>query len=104
MKYLHFIFPACLLAFSGLASEVSASSWTCQKAGFTRQVVIYYPAAPAQLPCQVFYAKPTENAMPRALWEANNEPGYCEQKAVEFIEKLSSWGWHCVRDDQDASE
>ena len=94
----------CLPAFSGLASEVSASSWTCQQAGLTRQVVIYYPEAPARLPCQVFYAKPTENTLPRALWEAENEPDYCEQKAAEFIEKLRSWGWYCVRDKQAAPE
>jgi hypothetical protein len=101
MKYLDFRFPLCLLAFLGLASEVSASSWTCKQAGLTRQVVVFYPEAPVRLPCKVFYAKPDEDELPRALWEANYEQNYCEQKATEFIEKLTSLGWHCSSDDQE---
>jgi hypothetical protein len=99
MKYLNFGFPVCLLFFLGLAPEVSASSWTCEQAGFTRQVFVFYPESPEQLPCKVFYAKPDENVLPRALWEANYTENYCESRAAEFIEKLESWGWHCFRDD-----
>ncbi len=99
MKYMNFGPPVCLLVFLGLASEVSASSWTCQNAELTRQVVVFYPEAPARLPCKVFYSKPKENVLPRALWEAKNTQNYCERKAAEFIEKLSSSGWRCFRDD-----
>jgi len=96
MKYVNFRSPVCLLVFLGLASQVSASSWTCHKAELTREVVIFYPQAPARLPCKVFYAKPKENVLPRALWESNNTQNYCEQKAAEFIEKLTSLGWRCL--------
>ena len=99
MKRLNYGSPVCLLIFLGLASDVSASSWTCQTAELTRQVVVFYPEAPAQLPCKVFYAKPKENVLPRALWEAKNTQDYCEHKASEFIEKLTSFGWRCVSDD-----
>jgi len=99
MKYLSFVSPVCLLAFLGLASEVSASSWICRNGEFTREVVVSYPEAPARLPCKVFYAKPKENVLPRALWEAKNTHNYCERKATEFIEKLSSSGWRCFSDD-----
>jgi hypothetical protein len=104
MKYPGFIFSVYLLAASGLAaseqaSAVSASSWTCQQAGLTRQVLVFYREAPALLPCEVIYAKPDENAMPRALWKAENQQNYCEQKAVEFIKKLRSLGWQCVSDE-----
>jgi hypothetical protein len=99
MKYLNFRSPVYLLVFLGLASEVSASSWTCQNAGLIRQVVIFYPEAPARLPCKVFYAKPKENVLPRALWESKYSQDYCEHKATEFIEKLSSMGWRCYSDD-----
>ena len=95
MKYLNFGSPVCLLVFLGLASEVSASSWICHQGELTREVVIFYPDAPARLPCKVFYAKPNENVLPRALWEASSTQNYCEQKAAEFIEKLSSSGWRC---------
>jgi hypothetical protein len=101
MKYQNIGFPVCLLFFLGLASEVSASSWTCQQAELTRQVLVFYPEAPARLPCKVIYAKPTENVLPRALWEAENKQNYCERKAAEFIEKLSSLGWRCFSDDHE---
>ncbi len=99
MKYLNFGSLVCLLVFPGLASEVSASSWKCQKGELTRQVVVFYPEAPARLPCKVFFAKPNENVLPRALWEAKNTQNYCEHKAAEFIEKLGSLGWRCISDD-----
>ena len=85
MKYLNFRSPVCLLVFLGLASEVSASSWTCQIDELTRQVVVFYPEAPARLPCKVFFAKQKENVLPRALSEAKNTQNYCEHKAAEFI-------------------
>ena len=99
MKYLNFGSPVCLLIFLGLASEVSASTWPCQQAGRTREVVVFYPEAPARLPCKVFYSKPNENVLPRVLWEATSTQDYCEHKATEFIEKMSSSGWRCVHDD-----
>ena len=98
MKYLSFGPPVFLLVFLVLASEVSASSSTCTKAELTRHVIVFYPDAPARLPCKVFYAKPNENVLPRVLWEAENTQNYCEHKATAFIEKLSSFGWHCTGD------
>ena len=99
MKYMNFGSPVCLLVFLGLAAEVSATSWTCQQAELTRQVVVFYPEAPSLLPCKVYYSKPDENVLPRALWEAENTQDYCELKAAEFIEKLKLLGWRCFSDD-----
>lgn len=96
MKYLNYGSHTCLLVFLGLGLEASASTWACQKAELTREVVVFYPEAPARLPCKVYYSKPKENVLPRALWEAKNTQNYCEQKAEEFIKKLSSLGWRCV--------
>jgi hypothetical protein len=62
-------------------------------------VVVFYPGAPARLPCKVFYSKPDENVVPHVLWEASNTQNYCERKAAEFVEKLSSSGWRCLSDD-----
>lgn len=93
-------FSVCLLVLLGPASNVSASSWTCQKAGLTREVLVFYPEAPERLPCKVFYSKPNENVLPHALWEAKNRENYCERKAAGFVEKLSASGWRCVSDDQ----
>jgi len=101
MKYLNSAVPLCVLVFLGLASEVSASSWTCQKAGNTREVVVSYPNAPARLPCKVFYAKPNQNVLPRTVWQSMNTENYCERKAAELIEKFDSLGWHCISDDRE---
>jgi hypothetical protein len=95
IKQVIFQSPVWLLVFLGLAAEVSASSWTCHKGQLIREVVVFYPEAPAPVPCKVFYAKRNENVLPRALWEAKNTQHYCEQKAADFIEKLSSLGWRC---------
>jgi hypothetical protein len=91
----------CLLVFPGLTAEVAAGSWTCRQDGLTRHVVVFYPEAPAQLPCKVFYSRPEENVMPRALWESENTQGYCEQKAAGFVRKLSSAGWRCLGDKEE---
>jgi hypothetical protein len=92
-----------VLVLLGLAAEVSASSWTCRNADLVRHVVVFYPEAPARIPCKVFYTKPNENVLPRALWHAENKENYCEQKAAEFIERLGSMGWRCVSDGPEAA-
>jgi len=66
-------------------------------------VLVFYPEEPALLPCEVFYSKPKENVVPRALWQAGNIEGYCERKAAEFVVKLESWGWRCRVDPQQAA-
>lgn len=88
--------PILLMA---AAAGVAADSWTCRQAALTRHVLVYYPQAPAPLPCEVFYTKPGERVMPRPLWEATNTEGYCERKAAGFVRRLASWGWHCTPDE-----
>ena len=88
-----------LMAFLVFVAESTASSWTCRNGDLIRQVTVFYPNAPAQLPCKVYYSKTTENAMPRVLWRAENEVNYCEQKAEELVRKLSAFGWQCASDD-----
>ena len=100
MKYRKYGSHVCLLVFLELASVASASSssWSCQADKHTREVVVFYPEAPARLPCKVYYAKPEENVLPRALWKATNTQNYCEHRAKELVEKLSSTGWRCFLD------
>jgi len=87
------------MAFLGFVAESTASAWTCRHGDLIRQVTVFYPNAPAQLPCRVYYSKTTENVMPRVLWRAENEVNYCEQKAEELVGKLSALGWQCASDD-----
>lgn len=76
-----------------------ADSWTCRQAGLTRQVTLYYPQSPARLPCRVYYSKPDENAIPRALWKARYVESFCTDKARELVDLLQSTGWQCTADE-----
>lgn len=89
----------CLPWLFGLAAGALADSWVCEHADLTRHVVVYYPDAPAPLPCEVYYSKPQENVVPRRLWGATHSDGYCERKAAEFVARLESWGWRCAVDE-----
>jgi len=93
----------CLPVLLATTTAVLAESWTCQKGDLTRHVLVFYPEEPARLPCEVFYSKPRENVVPRALWQAANIEDYCERKAAEFVVKLESWGWRCTVDPLEAA-
>ena len=84
-------------------AEGPAKAWSCLQNGLVREVTIYYPNEPARLPCEVYYSKRHENRLPRPLWTATNEEGYCERKAESFVEKLESLGWQCQADEPPAS-
>ena len=75
-------------------NAVAADNQTmhCQRADAVRVIEVVYPQGSA-LPCEVHYIKQGQSSV---LWQANNETGYCEQKAAEFVEKQRSWGWQCV--------
>jgi hypothetical protein len=83
-------------------SAPAADGWTCRQDGLTRQVVVYYPSSPDRLPCDVFYLKPDEQALPKRLWSAGNEAGYCERQARQFVGRLGSLGWTCTADSAEA--
>lgn len=76
-------------------TTVLSDAWTCEQSGLIREVTVYYPNAPAVLPCEVYYSKPSENTLPKGLWNAQYEAGYCERKAREFVTTLEQLGWNC---------
>jgi len=87
--------PLSVMIVAAWLSDGHADSWTCRYADLTREVLIVYPEEAALLPCQVYYAKPDENVLPRVLWRAEHTAGYCERTAARFVEKLTSLGWQC---------
>ena len=78
---------------------VAADAWTCTNGDLERNVTIYYPQAPQRVPCEVYYSKRDEHVIPRVLWDAQRDAGYCEARATAFVTRLESLGWHCVGDD-----
>lgn len=83
--------------------SANAHSWTCEHNGLIREVSIRSDGTNA-VPCTVEYSKITEGIEAQTLWSAENVEGYCEQKADDFIAKLSSWGWQCTQDPEHAPE
>ena len=71
-------------------------NYECTMAGLTRRVEVAYTNGEA-VPCEVRYYKESEGqSEPQVLWSAQNETGYCESKAQDFVAKLQGLGWTCT--------
>ena len=66
----------------------------CTKDDLNRVVSTVYSEPGQPTPCEVLYEKPSEGES-MTLWRAQNQAGYCEARAAEFIEKLAELGWSC---------
>ncbi len=64
-------------------------SYACEKDGVTRYVEVVTEPGFA---CRVKYTKPSATTFP---WNARNDAGYCEPRAVGLVEKLGAAGWQC---------
>ena len=64
----------------------------CTNGPQERVISITYQDQDAKVPCNVEY---TKNGQTETLWHAENEYGYCDEKAEEFIQKLNELGWLC---------
>ena len=69
----------------------------CTMNDLSRTISIIYDQPGQPVPCEVRYEKPSEHNRSQAqrLWRADNEAGYCEAKAAEFVGKLQDLGWTC---------
>ena len=67
----------------------------CTQGNLTRTVSVVYANPGQPVPCEVLYEKPSEQQS-MTLWRAQNEVGYCEARASEFVEKLKNLGWDCT--------
>jgi hypothetical protein len=85
------------LAIALLAIPLSsqAQSWTCKNGNNVREIIIQSESPSSPVPCSVIYKKTTEGAPDQTLWTAENDAGYCEEKAKAFVEKQTGWGWAC---------
>lgn len=82
---------ALLISPTLLADEV----YVCQRGTLTRHISIDYASDGATVPCEVTYTR--EDGATQSLWQAQNETGYCEDKAAAFVEKQRDWGWDCSK-------
>jgi len=73
-------------------SAIANETIVCLHSGAERKISIVYDTPGQAVPCEVTYEKGDGI---QTLWSAENEAGYCETKAAEFVEKQRSWGWNC---------
>lgn len=84
------IISSVIMSQSALADETTV----CLYGGAERKISIVYDFPGQPVPCSVTYEK---GEGIQTLWSAENEAGYCEAKAAEFIDKQRGWGWDCAK-------
>jgi hypothetical protein len=81
------------LTLSTLAFHSYAQNqYVCTRGGSERIIEVVYHQPDSKVPCDVKYTKSEGTEI---LWSANNEVGYCENKATEFTIQSASRGWSC---------
>ncbi|MGH1486599.1 MAG: hypothetical protein ACRBCI_10295 [Cellvibrionaceae bacterium] len=85
-----------LLIASTIGSHIAYADTTyiCLFNGDERMIKVAYTYSDSTVPCEVIYEKNTGS---QVLWSAQSEAGYCEAKAVAFVEKQRGWGWDCAQ-------
>ena len=81
-----------IVSFLFSTTSVADVIYQCEQAGFTRTISVVYQDQQAKVPCEVNYDKGEGE---QKLWWAENEQGYCEFQAEQFVEKQRGWGWSC---------
>lgn len=92
---------ALLFLLAGAAHGSDAIVYHCTQAGEERIISVVYAEPGQALPCDVTYERGGEV---ETLWRAQNEPGYCEAQASDFVAQQVAWGWDCSRDTADDSD
>ena len=83
-----------VLALSMFASVCFADeTYVCTYGQQERVISVLYQDQEMKVPCEVRYEK---DGTTTTLWTAENEAGYCEQKAQDFVQKQREWGWICI--------
>ena len=81
----------------GFALAQGAST-QCTYGDMVRRVVIMSEPG-VSVPCEVHYYKDSEApGEDQVLWSADQQAGYCEEKAAGLVAKLEGWGWNCGAD------
>jgi hypothetical protein len=83
---------AATTALFASSSAFANDTYICKHGNQERQIQIAYASDAASVPCEVTYNK-GEGAV--SLWQAQNLVGYCEEKAMAFVDKQRAWGWTC---------
>ncbi len=95
MKFTTQMLWGALSALLFAASPLWANQvYSCKHDNQERIISVVYANEGSPVPCEVTYTKMSGT---QSLWRAENQVGYCEEKAEAFVEKQRSWGWECAR-------
>ena len=83
------LFASLLMFATTVASD---ETYTCTYGADERVISVVYQDQEAKVPCEVRYQK---EGVTETLWSAQEEVGYCEEKAKAFVEKQRGWGRNC---------
>lgn len=88
----------CLTSLAS-AQMLFAEPTVCTMGDLSRSVEVVYSTPGQSVPCEVLYSKPADGTV-ESMWRANNEAGYCENKAKQLVNNLAAMGWQCEEDDK----
>ncbi|MDX8387860.1 MAG: hypothetical protein R8M46_04905 [Ghiorsea sp.] len=83
---------AATTALFASSSAFANETYMCKHGNQERVISVVYASPDAVVPCNVTYDKGVGAV---SLWQAENLVGYCEEKAMAFVEKQRGWGWDC---------
>ena len=83
-----------------LSDDSIERAWQCSSQGFEREIVLYQrnrATLEGEFGCRVVYTKDGESEV---LWQAKNNPDYCEPMAIALVKKLQGSGFKCLATDR----
>ena len=86
------LLTALFFTASVMLSSPASAATVCMLEQVYRTVDVVYSNPGQPLPCEVVYQK---HGKLSTLWRADNEAGYCEKRAADFVAKLQALGWEC---------
>jgi hypothetical protein len=91
-----FFLSGCVAFMLMSSAEIARSrEYQCARGLAIRSIVVEYQVPGQKVPCEVFYYEPLQ--IPRVLWKARAQAGFCESKADQLLQELDRKGWSCVR-------
>ncbi|MDO6747164.1 hypothetical protein [Gilvimarinus sp. 1_MG-2023] len=87
-----------LLILPGVSTAQPNYDYTCQLGETTRLIEVAYLVPEQTVPCEVRYQKNDEPGL--VLWRANNQTGFCENKAQKLIREHEALGFTCHSDNR----
>ena len=86
-----------ILCFASVAAMAGNNyHYVCKLDDSVRLIEVAYLVPDQTVPCEVRYQKDDE--APNVIWRADNQEGFCENKAQVLKQKQEAWGFSCHSD------